>query len=241
MPRQGGLHAQVVDDLGSAIVSGRVPVGVLIDPVEVESRLGVSRSVVREALRVLSSLGLITARHKVGTRVQPRSEWNLLHPQLIQWRADSADGDRQLHDLLQLRLGVEPLAARLCVGRLTADELDELDRACEGLAAAARANDRAAFLRADEAFHGLLLARCGNELVAQLQLVVVGALRARQHVSRAVTTEQTPAALALHRRIVRALRAATVDAEAAARQAERAARQLVELADVELGFGDPTP
>src|SRR5258706_6505301 len=118
MQRRGDLHARVVDDLGEAIIAGRLTDGTVIGLSVVEQRLGVSRTVVREAVRFLASLGLVEARHKVGTRVLPRSQWNLLDPQVITWRVGAADGDAQLRDLLQLRLVVEPLAARLAAGHL---------------------------------------------------------------------------------------------------------------------------
>src|SRR5258708_21024445 len=138
MQRRGDLHARVVDDLGEAIIAGRLTEGTVIDLSAVEQRLGVSRSVVREALRVLANLGLVEARHKVGTRVLPRSQWNLLHPQVITWRAGAADGDAQLRDLLQLRLAVEPLAARLAARHLHPAGLAILHPPCADLAAAPR-------------------------------------------------------------------------------------------------------
>jgi DNA-binding FadR family transcriptional regulator len=235
--RGGHLHAQVVDDLGLAIVSGRLRPGDLVDPVEVGQRLGVSRSVIREAFRVLGSLDLIAARHKTGTRVLPRSEWNLLDPSVIRWRTETAESDQQLRELLQLRASIEPLAARLSAGRLDAGELETLERACDALELAARTKDRAAFLRADELFHATILENCGNEILARFSQVVLAALRARQHESRATVTEQTPPSLALHRRLFRALASAVDgDANTAGRRAERVARELVELATIELGL-----
>jgi DNA-binding FadR family transcriptional regulator len=238
MQRRGDLHARVVDDLGEAIIAGRLTEGAIIDLSLVEQRLGVSRSVVREALRVMANLGLVEARHKVGTRVLPRSQWNLLHPQVITWRAGAADGDAQLRDLLQLRLAVEPLAARLAAGHLDPAELETLQHACNELNAAARSRDRERFLSADELFHATILSNCGNEIVARFQLVIRAALQARQHESRSMVTEQTPRSLALHRRLARALQGtAGSDAGLAGGRAERIARELVDLATAELGFG----
>src|SRR5260370_12314397 len=101
MQRAGDLHARVVDDLGEAIIAGRLTEGTVIDLSVVEQRLGVSRSVVREALRVLANLGLVEARHKVGTRGLPRSQGNLLYPHASTWRVRAADGHAHLPSLLQ--------------------------------------------------------------------------------------------------------------------------------------------
>jgi DNA-binding FadR family transcriptional regulator len=237
MQRHGDLHTRVVDKLGAAIVNGDLAEGQIIDLDRIEQELDVSRSVTREALRVLSSLGMIVARHKVGTRVLPRAEWNLLDPRVISWRSEGKDSDLQLHDLLQLRSGIEPLAARLAAGKLDAAMLAALHQSCDAMEAAALTVDRRAFLRADEVFHSTILAGCGNELVARFGQVVVAALEARQHESRAPITELTPPSLVLHRRLLRALeRAGRGDPGRAAAQAERIARELVDLASVELGF-----
>ncbi|HWC81772.1 MAG TPA: FCD domain-containing protein [Pseudonocardiaceae bacterium] len=242
MQRSGDLHTLVLDHLGPAIVGGEYPEGSVLDLDAVAARLDVSRSVLREALRVLASLGLIEARHKVGTRVLPRTEWDLLHPNVIAWRAAGPGENDQLRDLLQLRRGVEPLAARLVAGRLDGAALDTMARACADLETAAAHQDRADFLRADEIFHAAILSNCGNELVARFERVVLAALRARQREPRSVTTEWTPASLTLHRRLVSALRSATEAANAgestgpAATRAERIARQLVEMATTEMGW-----
>ena len=232
------LHSQVLDVLGTGITSGRIAEGEILDLARVETDLDVSRSVVREALRVLGSLGLITARHKVGTRVLPRSRWNLLDPQVIRWRSQTGpDGNVQLRDLLQVRLAIEPLAARLCAGQLDMSQLDTLQTLCDDLDAAAKDRDRAAFLHADELFHATLLHGSGNEILARFDGVVGAALQARQHESRPVVTEQTPPSLRLHRRLVQALHTAeSAGVDAAGRRAERVARELVELASVELGL-----
>lgn len=229
--RSGDLHTLVLDHLGAAIVGGEYGEGSVLDLDAVAQRLDVSRSVLREALRVLASLGLIEARHKVGTRVLPRSEWDLLHPSVISWRAAGPEGDTQLRELLALRRGVEPLAAGLAAGRLDDTLLATMAGALADLESAAADRDRARFLRADEVFHATILLNCGNELLSRFERVVVAALRARQREPRAVVTEWTPASLGLHRRLLAALRSVGEGS-----RAERLARQLVEMATTEMGW-----
>ncbi|MGI8416387.1 MAG: FadR/GntR family transcriptional regulator, partial [Nakamurella sp.] len=80
------LSSLVMDDLGLKIVSGAWSPGYIIDVDALESELGVSRTVVREAIKVLTSKGLIAARPKFGTYVRDRLEWNLLDADVMSWR-----------------------------------------------------------------------------------------------------------------------------------------------------------
>ncbi len=79
-----------------------------------------SRSVVREALRVLQSLGLVEPRQRVGTQVLGIGSWELLAPTVIRWRGASPAYFVQQRELLELRLGVEPVAATLAAGTAAA-------------------------------------------------------------------------------------------------------------------------
>ena len=81
---------RVVDHLGEAIVSGRLPQGTLLPgDQELLAEYGVSRTVLREALRTLSAKGMLQARARVGTRVQPRSAWTLFDPDVLRWHRDA--------------------------------------------------------------------------------------------------------------------------------------------------------
>lgn len=85
--RGRGLHGQLVQQLGQMIVSGDLGADRPLVPEEIGQRFEVSRTVVRESLRVLEAKGLVSARPNVGTRVRPVSDWNLLDPDIIEWRA----------------------------------------------------------------------------------------------------------------------------------------------------------
>ena len=108
-----GLHASVLDKLGQEIVSGTVPVDSVVRIDQLDERFGVSRSVVREAVRVLSSMGLVETRRRLGVRVRPRTQWNVFDPRVIRWRLDGPDREDQLVSLGELRRGFEPVAAEL--------------------------------------------------------------------------------------------------------------------------------
>ena len=107
------LHDDVLDALGRRIVGGELAPGAVITLDAVDSTYDVSRSVSREAVRVLSAMGLVASRRRVGVTVLPRSSWHVFDPRLIRWRLDSEDRIAQLQSLGELRSGLEPVAAAM--------------------------------------------------------------------------------------------------------------------------------
>lgn len=194
---QGGLHATVVDRLGTAIVRGDFPVGSVLATDELESRLGASRSVIREAVRVLESLGMVRSRRRVGVGVCPRDEWNVFSPLLIRWRLDSAERHDQLRSLSQLRRGFEPVAAELAATHATPAQCADLTGAVMGMTRHARSGDLEAYLAADVLFHRTLLQASGNEMFAALHAVVEEVLAGRTH-HQLMPAEPNPDAVRLH-------------------------------------------
>src|ERR1700751_4952417 len=72
------LHGTIARKLGIAIVSGQYKPGDLLDSeIAASEQLAVSRTAYREAVRILAAKGLVDARPKVGTRVNPRSQWSI--------------------------------------------------------------------------------------------------------------------------------------------------------------------
>ena len=112
--RRDGVHGRLVHDLGRRIVSGEFAPGDLL-PTETAlvSELGSGRSAVREAVKVLTAKGLVRTRTKTGTVVLPEATWNLLDPDVLAWRYQTAPTGQQLDDLAGLRVALEPEAARL--------------------------------------------------------------------------------------------------------------------------------
>lgn len=227
MPRAGrrpaasrgrGLHGQLVQQLGQMIVSGDLGADRPLVPEEIGQRFEVSRTVVRESLRVLEAKGLVSARPNVGTRVRPVSDWNLLDPDIIEWRAFGPQRDSQRRELCELRWAIEPLAARLAAGH-GRDELQQrLGEMVEIMGHALAQGDGLTFTRADAEFHGLLLQAAGNRMLEHLSGIVSSAL----HVSGGPATgceRPNEASLGRHQRIVEALGSGDAPgAEAAMRQ-----------------------
>ncbi|MFH8940724.1 FadR/GntR family transcriptional regulator [Streptomyces rimosus] len=174
--RGRGLHGQLVQQLGQMIVSGDLGADRPLVPEEIGQRFEVSRTVVRESLRVLEAKGLVSARPNVGTRVRPVSDWNLLDPDIIEWRAYGPQRDDQRRELSELRWTIEPLAARLAAGHGRDDIQQRLADMVEIMGHAAAQGDGLTFARADSEFHTLLLQLAGNRMLEHLSGIGTSAL-----------------------------------------------------------------
>ncbi len=155
------LHSHVVDALVPMIASGELPAGSLLptEP-EMSARFGVSRSVVREALRVLDAKGLIEVRHGSGTRVTPPDRWDPLDPQVLRRLPLGGPAARVLRDLLETRAIVECEAAALAAERADDDDCAALEAALATMRAAL--DDPPRFVTGDSAFHLTLLRAARN-------------------------------------------------------------------------------
>ncbi len=197
-PRRG-LHGEVVHTIGLQIVGGALQPGDQLPPEDdLTSDLAVSRTVLREAVRVLAAKGLVEARPKIGTRVRARSEWNILDPDVLSWRAEATNDRKLYEDTTEVRLAIEPLAARLAASRASADETAGIREAYEAMEAGV--DDQDAYLAADLRFHALILSACHNELLGHLG----GVLRAVLRTTFELTTTPKRSrrrALPLHRAI----------------------------------------
>ncbi|BFV60436.1 FCD domain-containing protein [Kitasatospora sp. CMC57] len=222
-----GLPGRLLADLGPAIASGEIPTGAVLRGEELEARYGVSRTVVREAIRILESMRMVTSRRRVGITVQPKSDWDVFDPLVIRWRLAGADRPAQLRSLGSLRVAVEPAAAALAAVHATDDQRRELGALAVELTVTARAADLIAFLRHDIAFHATVLRASGNEMFAHLGDTVGAVLTGRTE-HQLMPHQPEPYAVKLHREVADAI--CTGQAEAA----ERAMRTIVQGALAEL-------
>lgn len=211
-----GVHGQVVELLGSRVVSGEIGEGDTLDLRALAEELDISLTVIRESLKVLAGKGLVAARQKRGTFVRPRTDWNLLDTDVIRWRVAGGKGDGLLRDLAEMRAIVEPAAVRCAAQRRTDEDLAALD---EALAAMGEAGDDAASAAAaDAAFHRALLAASGNEMLARLDLLMEPGLRARDsivHAPHGSADDPVPS----HSAVLDAIRDRDAEAAAAAMDA----------------------
>ncbi|WP_329035824.1 FCD domain-containing protein [Streptomyces sp. NBC_00178] len=206
MTTQGqGLHTHVLDTLGLEIAAGDSPPGTVLRTDEVAQRFDVSRTVVREVIRVLESMHLVESRRRVGVTVRPADEWNVYDPQVIRWRLAGSDRPRQLRSLTVLRSAVEPVAAGLAARHATAAQCAELTQCALGMVATSRGRQLEGYLRHDIAFHRIVLNASGNEMFARLGDVVAEVLAGRTH-HQVMFEDPDPAAVTLHVRVAEAVR-----------------------------------
>lgn len=213
-----GVHGQVVEELARRVLRGDLAEGATLDLAALRAELDVSSTLLREALKVLTAKGMVDARQKRGTFVRPRAEWNLLDADVLRWEIDGGRHPAVFDELHEVRLIIEPAAARLAASRRTPQDLDTLDTALRAMRDAATGPDEVA---ADVAYHRALLRAAGNELLQRLEVVFEGALAERdQFVHMAPHEDPVPAHLA----VVEAVRDRDPD------RAEQAMRELIESA-----------
>ncbi|MEU1516568.1 FadR/GntR family transcriptional regulator [Streptomyces sp. NPDC005811] len=201
-----GLHGHVLDTLGPAITAGEYPPGSVLRTDELAQRFDVSRSVMREAVRVLESMHLVESRRRVGVTVRPKAEWNVYDPEVIRWRLAGADRPHQLRSLTVLRSAIEPVAAGLAARHATAEQCAELTACALGMVAHSRGHRLEGYLLHDIAFHRVILTASGNEMFARLGDVVAEVLTGRTH-HRVMFEDPDPAAVTLHVRLAETIRA----------------------------------
>ncbi len=170
----GNLTRSMLDTLGRAIVTGEYDDRPFPTEAEIGKAHGISRSVTREAVKMLTAKGLVSARPRQGTVVRPASSWNLFDPDVLHWLLDRKFSVELLRQFNQLRVAIEPEAAALAA--VAADE-DDLARIAQGLArmaAAERGEDDP--LDADIDFHVAILLAAKNPFYAQFRDMVATAL-----------------------------------------------------------------
>ncbi len=222
-PTAGALHGSLLAALGRGVVSGEYPPGHVLTLDGVSARYRVSRSVAREAIRVLESMGMVESRRRVGITVLPKDNWNVFDPRLIRWRLEAGDRAAQLVSLSELRRGFEPAAAALAARRADPHQCRVMAAAASDMVVHGRTGDLEAYLLADRIFHQTLLEASGNEMYRALNGVVAEVLTGRTHHGMMPAAPNTDA-IALHDEVARAIR--TGDEQAA----ERAMRAIVDEA-----------
>ncbi|NDH51227.1 MAG: FadR family transcriptional regulator [Betaproteobacteria bacterium] len=223
-----GKNAHAVDTLGSAIVAGRFGAGGVLPPEPLLcEELGVSRTVVREAVKSLVAMGLILTGPKVGTRVQPAEYWNWFDPDVIGWQSRAGLSPEFVRDLQDLRLIVEPAAVRLAALRANAADVQAMEDAFAGMQRAV--DEGGDYVSFDLRFHQGLLRASHNRMLAHMGRALSALLRTSFEIST-VMKDGPRGSLPMHRAVLDAVIAQNPDG------AERALLTLIEGAhqDIEL-------
>ena len=197
------VHGNTLDHLGEAIVAGKYLPGTSLPPeAQLCDALGVSRTVVREAVKSLVAKGLLVTGPKLGTRVLQSEQWNWFDPDVVAWQSKAGLTREFLRDLQELRRVVEPAAVRIAAERATAQDIAEIEAAYAGMKDAI--DNGGDYVRHDLAFHQGLLRACHNRMVVQMSKALGALLRTSFEIS--TTRPDGPASsLPLHRAVLDAV------------------------------------
>lgn len=169
------VHQQVVETIARAILRGD-HVGYLPSEPQLCKTLQISRSALREAVKVLGGKGLVLPRPHVGTMIRPRDEWNMLDADLLAWSIEERPDPKAMLGLIEARQVIEPAAARLAAQRATAADLATIERAFLNMTAARDSDYFAAYNAADRDFHTAILEASHNFVFRQLASMIGAAL-----------------------------------------------------------------
>lgn len=166
------LYEHVEEAIGVRIIKGAYKPGDTLPNEENLCReFGVSRGVIREAIKVLNKKGLVLPRPKIGTLIQPKTQWNLFNADVLVWKLKAGQQLKFLKKVTEVRRIIESEAAKLSAERATLEEIDEIQKICNRLEHIL--NDKENFdfekyLQVDMAFHTAILEASHNELLAQI-------------------------------------------------------------------------
>ncbi len=178
------LNGAIIDAIGADVVAGTLQPGDRLTLEGLQEEFGVSRTVVRDCMRILESMNLVYSKRRIGIVVQDPSHWNVFDSRIIRWRLSGPGRDGQFRTLTELRVAVEPMAAAGAARHAGETERSALVELAARMRVLGEAGELEEFLAADIAFHTLLLRSSGNEMFASLDEVVAEVLTGRTHQGR---------------------------------------------------------
>ena len=168
------LHSRVTRALALQLIEAERNGQPIAFPNEGElcKQLGVSRSILREAVKVLENKGMVQVRPRSGTRSRPRSAWNQLDPDILAWQSELKPDPRFLRDLCEVRLAIEPIASGFAALRAGQEEIALIRQCLERRLEIHAAEDLAAAIDADLQYHTAVVAASHNPLFQQLNATI---------------------------------------------------------------------
>ncbi len=202
--RRPRVRKNVTASIAEDICSERYPSGSTL-PRENDlcTMYGVSRTVVRESLKVLESKGLVRGKPRIGTTVCDKDDWNILDQDVLEWMGPYITGLDILSSILEARRTIEPVAAEYAAERATAQEIADLDNAWRQMRDSG--DDPESFTEADVTFHKVLLSASHNQVFRRLSSVMHAGLKYALHASN-VAAQSRDEAIVVHGQLVEALR-----------------------------------
>ncbi len=217
---KGKMHMSVVRTLGARILGGEFnPGDAFPGEAELALSLGVSRTTIREAIKVLAAKGLVESRTRTGIRVRAHEEWRVLDPDLLSWHPDLRADKLFIDSLVESRRIIEPAAAELAAQRATAQDLYAIESAYLDMQNS-MLRDMASCNEADVRFHRAVIHASHNIVLKGLTSTIEAALRAAFFVTSELMDKEV---LEAHRKILEAIRL---------RQNEEARAAMLHLLDI---------
>ncbi len=164
----------LLETLGQSIVIGEFEQHGFPTEAELCTRFGASRTVAREAVKMLSAKGLLSSRPRQGTRVEDTANWNLLDPDVTRWMTERPYSNKIYRELTEVRMAIEPMAASLAAKRASKADIKAIRAGLNGMRDEASHHDLA--LLADIDFHVAILKASGNSYIIQLRELIHTAL-----------------------------------------------------------------
>ncbi|WP_374748267.1 D-galactonate utilization transcriptional regulator DgoR [Klebsiella variicola subsp. variicola] len=163
--------------LGRQIVSGKYLPGAAL-PAEADlcEEFATSRNIIREVFRSLEAKRLIEMKRYRGAFVAPRSQWNFLDSDVLQWALEQDEDPGLIAAMSEVRNLVEPAIARWAAERATSSDLAQIEAALNDMIANNQQRD--AFNEADIRYHEAVLASVHNPVLQQLSVAISSLQRA---------------------------------------------------------------
>lgn len=181
--RHERLYEQVTRALALRILGGALgPDSVRNTEAELCRDLGVSRTVLREAVKVLAAKGLVEVRPKTGMRIRPRAEWTLIDRDVMAWQAEIGFSEDYVRNLFQVRLMLEPPTAQAAATNATEEDLAGI-RAAFGRMEQ-ELDDFSAYVEDDCDFHDRISRATHNDYLIQINRIILDAVRGAQSLFR---------------------------------------------------------
>jgi DNA-binding FadR family transcriptional regulator len=172
---QRSIHGRIAHEIGQQILRGDLAPGeVLPNETDLGTDFGVSRTVLREAIKVLAAKGLVESRTKIGTRVKARDQWNMLDPDVLSWSLASHDAEDYALAVSEMRRMLEPAGAALAAQRATPEQIARIRDALEGMAAAGEKTEES--VDHDLRFHLAILEATNNPFLVSMGHVIESAI-----------------------------------------------------------------
>jgi len=213
--RRSSIPDQLAASLGRRIVAGEFSsTDTLPTEPAIQAEFDVSRTAVRESIRLLSAKGLVESRPRTGTRVRPPSNWNMLDSDVLDWHFDPVPSEGFVNELFEIRLVFETSAAAFAAEAIDERQAAELTEALHGMVVHRRCSE--AHIDADLQFHRTLLDATGNRLFRSLVAMIESALGVLFMINWRARSMSADESIALHREVANMVLAGRSDGAAAA-------------------------